>query len=80
MVVDVPSRSGFGSLALLPFVALNVTDAGYQRPHTTTITKMATSRQSQPRDGWKVPTKDLDGNALDIVVAVEEGVLVVTLF
>jgi hypothetical protein len=39
---------------------------------------MTTSCQLQPNDCWVVPARDLDGDVFVIVVALEDGVLVVT--
>lgn len=43
---------------------------------------LSTASQCVPADGasWKVSGKDLDGDDLDMVVAVENGVIVVTVF
>jgi hypothetical protein len=39
---------------------------------------MANSCQPQPEDRWLVPTKDFDEEAFVIIVAIDDGVLVVT--
>ncbi|MFH2007578.1 MAG: DUF4258 domain-containing protein [bacterium] len=40
----------------------------------------AKSCESQPRDRWRVESTDLDGNPLAVVVVIEAGLIVVTLF
>lgn len=42
--------------------------------------KSATACVAQDHGRWKVPSVDIDGEALVAVVAIEDGALVVTLF
>lgn len=40
----------------------------------------ATACRSEPDDRWRVDSTDVAGDALTVVVALEDGVVVVTLF
>ncbi len=40
----------------------------------------ATSCRLQPNGRWRVVSADLDGDAVDMIVVIDDGVIVVTLF
>ena len=55
-------------------------ERGARREDVRSALVTATSCQAQPDDRWRVPGQDTEGELLTVIVVLEDGVVVVTLY
>ena len=63
-----------------PHARLRMRERRVSREDVLSALVMATSCQAEPDDRWKVLGVDTSGDDLTVIVVIEDGVVVVTLF
>lgn len=75
------NRAGVsGNFVLAGHARQRMAERGARREDVRHALRAATSCRQQPDKKWRVPSVDLDGDDLTLITAIEDDVVVVTLF
>jgi hypothetical protein len=80
-LADVRGYASAGRIALAePHVPKRMRERGVRFEDLRCALTGATACHAEPKERWRVDGRDRDGDDLTVVVVLEDGVLVVTLF
>jgi len=77
---DIQGLAGAGRVAIRNHALERMDERGLDWEDVVRALMTAVSCEAQPLDRWKVEGVDLDGDAVTVVVVIELGVVVVTVF
>lgn len=77
---DIQGYTAAGRIVFPPHTRGRMRERGVMKDDVIHALLHATTCEAEPPDRWKVPSADRDGDVLTIVVTIEEGVIVVTVF
>jgi hypothetical protein len=77
---DIRGHALAGRIEVVPHAGRRMRERGVGFGDLRHALTTATACKSEPEERWKVDSTDLEGDALTVVVTLEDGVVVVTLF
>lgn len=79
-LASVRGYAAAGRIVLTRHALQRMAQRGVRRGDVRCALEQATSCTANPGGNWRVEGPDLDGDALTLIVAIEDGVIVVTVF
>lgn len=77
---DIRGYALAGRIEVVPHASRRMRERGVIFDDLRHALTTATACKAEPKDRWKVDSTDAEGDALSVVVTLEDGVVVVTLF
>lgn len=77
---DIRGYALAGRIEVVPHASRRMRERGVIVDDLWHALTTATACKAEPEERWRVDSTDLEGDALAVVVALEDGVVVVTLF